>query len=92
MVDTVGKTLADKMSKSEPEYKNFKENYDKILQYFVDRFSYIAEELIFEIFQEISKKQDEIVNVLSRNMLDFCDLIRFFSKTFKQINPMITLG
>ena len=80
------------MSKSEPEYKNFKENYDKILQYFVDRFSYIAEELIFEIFQEISKKQDEIVNVLSRNMLDFCDLIRFFSKTFKQINPMITLG
>lgn len=38
------------MSKSEPEYKNFKENYDKIIQYFIDRFSYIPEELIFDIF------------------------------------------
>ena len=40
----------------------------------------------------MSDRQEEIVNVLSRNMLDFCDLIRFFSKTFKQINPMITIG
>jgi hypothetical protein len=27
------------------------------------------------------------VNVLSRNMLDICDLIRFFAKCFKQMNP-----
>ena len=80
------------MSKSEPEYKNFKENYDKILQYFIDRFSYIAEELIFDIFSEMNERQEEIVNILSRNMLDFCDLIRFFCKTFKQINPMVTIG
>lgn len=80
------------MSKSDPEYKNFKENYDKIIQYFNDRFSYIADELIFDIFQEMNDRQEEIVNVLSRNMLDFCDLIRFFSKSFKQINPMITIG
>jgi hypothetical protein len=92
LVDIVGQNLANKMSKSEPEYKNFKENYDKIIQYFTDRFSFIAEELIFDIFQEMNDRQEEIVNVLSRNMLDFCDLIRFFSKTFRQINPMVTIG
>lgn len=67
------------MSKSDPEYKNFKENYDRIIQYFTDRFEYIAEELILDIFQELNNRQDEVVNVLSRNMLDLCDLIRFFS-------------
>ena len=80
------------MSKSDPEYKNFKENYDKIIQYFIDRFNFIADDLIFDIFQEMNDRQEEIVNVLSRNMLDFCDLIRFFAKSFKQINPMITFG
>ena len=38
------------MSKGDPEYKNFKENYDKIIQYFTDRFNYITDELIFDIF------------------------------------------
>lgn len=71
------------MSKSDPEYKNFKENYDRIIQYFTDRFEYIAEELILDIFQELNSRQDEVVNVLSRNMLDLCDLIRFFSKCMK---------
>lgn len=88
----MGQNLANKMSKSEQEYKNFKENYDKILQYFIERFAFIAEELIFDIFQEMNDRQEEIVNVLSRNMLDLCDLIRFFSKTFRQINPMVTVG
>lgn len=41
------------MSKSDPEYKNFKESYDKVIQYFTERFKYIAEEIIFDIFFEI---------------------------------------
>jgi hypothetical protein len=80
------------MSKGDPEYKNFKENYDKVIQYFIDRFQYIADDLIFDIFNEMNERQEEVVNVLSRNMLDFCDLIRFFSKCLKQVNPMITIG
>jgi len=32
------------------------------------------------------------VNVLSRNMLDFCDLAHFYAQTIKQINPLINIG
>lgn len=75
------------MSKSDPEYKNFKENYDKVVTYFQDRFKFINDDLIYDIFMDINDRQDEVVNVLSRNMLDFCDLIRFYYNTLKQINP-----
>lgn len=80
------------MSKSDPEYKNFKENYDKVIPYFMDRFKNIAEEIVFDIFNEMNDRQEELVNVLSRNMLDFCDLIRFFSNCMKKVNPMLTIG
>ena len=87
-MDIVGQVLANKMSKSDPEYKNFKESYDKVVPYFTDRFSYIADELVFEVFQEINDRQHEIVNVLQKNMLDLCDFIRFFAKCFKKVNPV----
>jgi len=77
-VDIVGQNLANKMSKSDPEYKNFKESYDKVLPYFNERFKFIADELIYDIFSEIQERQDELVNVLTRNMMDICDLLRFF--------------
>ena len=67
------------MSKSDPEYKTFKENYDRVVEYFCERFKYIADEVVYDIFLEINDRQDEIVNVLCRNMLDFCDLIRFYA-------------
>lgn len=44
------------MSKGDPEYKNFKENYDKIISYFTERFSYITDELVFDIFQEMNDR------------------------------------
>jgi hypothetical protein len=31
LIDIVGQNLANKMSKNDPEYKNFKENYDKVV-------------------------------------------------------------
>jgi len=34
LVDIVGQNLAEKMPKNDPEYKTFKENYDRILSYF----------------------------------------------------------
>lgn len=80
------------MTKTDPEYKNFKESYDRVVPYFTERFKHIADELIYEIFLEFSKRADEVVNVLSRNMLDFADLISFFCNSIKQINPLISIG
>ena len=80
------------MSKSDPEYKNFKENYDKVVPYFQDRFKFIADDIVFEVFKELNDRQDELVNVLSRNMMDFCDLIKFFCNSMKHSNPLTTVG
>lgn len=80
LVDIVGQNLAEKMPKNDPEYKTFKENYDRVLAYFSERFKFIADDLILEIFREFNNRIEEIVNVLSRNMLDFCDLIGFFAQ------------
>lgn len=80
------------MTKSDPEYKNFRENIENLTFYFIDRFKFIADDIIYDTFYDINERQEELVNVLSRNMLDFCDLIRFFSGALKQINPMINIG
>lgn len=92
LVDIVGQNIADKMPKNDPEYKNFKENYDRILAYFVERFKYISDELVLEIFEELNNRLEEIVNVLSRNMLDFCDLIQFFAQAMQQVNPTVSVA
>lgn len=80
------------MSKSDPEYKNFKEAYDRVTSYFQDRFQYITDELIYDVFQEMNDRQTEFVTVLQRNMLDLCDLVRFFSKCLKKANPVTTVA
>jgi hypothetical protein len=54
--DIIGSTLANKMGKNDPEYKNFKENFDNVTKYFRDRFEFIADDLILDIFNEISAK------------------------------------
>jgi hypothetical protein len=38
------------MGKNDPEYKNFKESFDKVSQYFVERYNYISDELIIDVF------------------------------------------
>ena len=48
--DIIGSTLANKMGKNDPEYKNFKESFDHVTQYFLDRYNYISDELIYDIF------------------------------------------
>lgn len=41
------------MGKNDPEYKNFREAVDNPIPYFQDRYNYISDELIFDVFQEI---------------------------------------
>ena len=88
--DIIGSTLANKMGKNDPEYKNFKESFDHVTQYFLDRYNYISDELIFDIFSEILSKSSDIVNVISRNMMDFCELTEFFTQALRNTNPLIT--
>jgi hypothetical protein len=38
------------MAKSDPEYKHFKDHYERVVTYFTDRFKYIADELVVDIF------------------------------------------
>jgi hypothetical protein len=40
----------------------------------------------------MNDRQPDIINVLSRNMLDVCELVRFFAKCFKKANPVITVS
>lgn len=39
--DIIGSTLANKMGKNDPEYKNFKESFDQVTTYFIERYTYI---------------------------------------------------
>ena len=75
------------MGKNDPEYKNFKESFDHVNTYFTERFSFISDELIHDIFTEIGKRSDDIVGVVSKNMMDFCDLSEFFSHALRLTNP-----
>ena len=48
--DIIRTTLANRMGKNDPEYKNFRESVDHPINYFEDRFSFISDELIFDVF------------------------------------------
>lgn len=64
LIDVVGQVLANKMEKKDPEYKNFKESYDRVVPYFTDRIQNIADNVVYEVFQEMNDRQPEFVNVL----------------------------
>lgn len=50
LINIIGDTLTKKMSKSDPEFKSYKENYDRVVPYFTERFKYIADELVLYVF------------------------------------------
>lgn len=86
----MGSTLANKMGKNDPEYKNFKESFDQVTTYFTERYGYISDELIHDVFSEIIARAADIVGVVSKNMMDFCDLAEFFSQALRMTNPLVT--
>lgn len=44
------------MSKGDPEYKTFKENYDRVTSYFCERFSHLPDDLVMDIFAEMGDR------------------------------------
>lgn len=77
--DILCNNLTVKMSKGDPEYKLFKENYDRVIPYFVERFTNIPEEVHFEIFSEFNDRLEEFIAILGKNLYEFCDLSRFLA-------------
>lgn len=53
---------------------------------------YLPEELVYDVILELNDRQDEVVNVLSKNMLDFCDLSKFVCGCLAQLNPMLSVS
>ena len=50
LIDIVGQVLANKMTKVDPETKNFKESYDKVVPYFTERLQFIQDEVVLDVF------------------------------------------
>ena len=63
LTEIISRTITQKLSKTDPEFKVFKEHTDRGVGYFHERFQYIPDELIVDIFlalQESKKYVDEI--------------------------------
>jgi hypothetical protein len=46
--------------------------------------------LVHDIFTELNNRAAEIVGVVSKNMMDFCDLAEFFTSSLHKTNPQVT--
>lgn len=61
LTDIIGRTLAHKLNKQDPEFKVFKEHPERGVGYFNERFSYVPDELVVDIFLSIQDHANEIV-------------------------------
>jgi hypothetical protein len=80
LIDIVSHNIDSRMSKGDPEYKIFKENYHRILPYFTERLKHIPDDLLHEIFSELNERVEELVVILNKNLSEFCDLSQFICK------------
>ena len=83
LTDIIGRVLSHKLNKQDPEFKVFKEHPERGVGYFNERFNYIPDELVVDIFVSIQEHSNEIVQVVTRSYLDLPDLMQFFAKAFQ---------
>jgi len=50
LTDIIGRQVAAKLNKQDPEFKVFKEHAERGVGYFNERFSYIPDEIVVDIF------------------------------------------
>ena len=89
--DILCSNLTHKLSKGDPEFKVFKENYDRVIPYFLGAIKKIPDEVVFDIFNELNNRVDEVATVLQKNMLDFCELSNFFCRCLRDMNPLTSV-
>lgn len=68
----------------------FKEHPERGVGYFKERFNYIPDELVVDIFVSMQDHASEIVTVLTKGMMDLPDLLGFFANALKNVNPMVS--
>ena len=90
LTDIISRTITHKLNKQDPEFKVFKEHPERGVGYFCDRFNFIPDELVVDIFVSMQDHANEIVGVLTKGMMDLPDLLSFFGKAFKNVNPMVS--
>jgi hypothetical protein len=79
----IGRTLSNKLNKMDPEFKVFKEHSERGVGYFMERFQYIPDELVIDIFLTLQDEVNDIVIVLSKSMMDLPELLSFFAGAFR---------
>ena len=89
--DVISTKLADKMPKGDPEFKVFKENYERVVEYYLERYQHIPDDLHHLIFSEIHDRIPEIMTILTKTLSEFCDLSQFFSRSIRKMNPLLTI-
>lgn len=92
LIDIVSTNLADKMPKGDPEFKIFKENYDRVLEYYQERFDNIPDELHHEIFCEMNERVNEFVNIITKSFFELPDLLQFLWSILKRLNPLTVVN
>ena len=90
LTDIISRTITHKLNKQDPEFKVFKEHPERGVGYFNERFNYIPDELVVDIFVNMQDHSNDIVSVLNKGMMDLPDLLSFFGTAFKNVNPMVT--
>ena len=90
LTDIISRTITHKLNKQDPEFKVFKEHPERGVGYFNERFNYIPDELVVDIFISMQDHANEVVTVLSKGMMDLPDLLSFFATAFKNVNPMVS--
>lgn len=71
LVDIISQNIEGKMSKGDPEYKIFKENYHRIIPYFIERLKHIPDDLLHDIFSELNNRLEELIAILNKNLSEF---------------------
>jgi len=90
LTDIISRTLTHKLNKQDPEFKVFKEHPERGIGYFNERFQFIPDELVVDIFVSMQDHSNEIVQVLTKGMLDLPDLLAFFGKSFANVNAQVS--
>jgi len=64
LTDIIGRVISLKLNKSDPEFKIFREHHERGVEYFHERFNYLPDEIVVDIFIKIQDHTPEVVQLI----------------------------